>query len=58
MLAENEVYKRLLLDLAQERTVDGILRLIVTRLNGQSHLALSRIWLVGPSHPLQPRSQP
>ncbi len=46
--AEFEFIKWLLLDLAQERSVDTLLRLIVTRLSGQSHVALSRIWLIKP----------
>lgn len=40
--------KQLLLDMAQERAVDSVLSLIVSRLNSQENIALARIWLIGP----------
>jgi hypothetical protein len=39
-------YRRLLLDMAQERSVDALLRLIVDRLAGLPDAALARIWLL------------
>ncbi|MBN1852495.1 MAG: sigma 54-interacting transcriptional regulator [Pirellulales bacterium] len=45
---ESEWPKDLLLDMAQERSVDGLLRMIVERLATQPHVALARIWLIGP----------
>jgi transcriptional regulator with GAF, ATPase, and Fis domain len=41
-------YRRLLLDMAQERSVGALLRLIVDRLAGLSDAALARIWLLEP----------
>jgi transcriptional regulator with GAF, ATPase, and Fis domain len=43
-----DVHKRLLLDIAQERSVESVLKLIVERLAGQPEVALARIWLVRP----------
>jgi formate hydrogenlyase transcriptional activator len=43
-----EAHKRLLLDMARERSVDRLLHLIVGRLAAQPHVALARVWLVGP----------
>ena len=43
-----DLLKRLLLDMAQERSVDNVLKLIVDRMAGQPEVALARIWLVGP----------
>jgi transcriptional regulator with GAF, ATPase, and Fis domain len=40
--------KRLLLDMAQARGVQQVLKLIVDRLASQPEVALARIWLVGP----------
>lgn len=40
--------KRLLLDMAQQRSVDNVLELIVDRLAGLPDAALTRIWLVAP----------
>ena len=40
--------KRLLLDMAQERSVDNVLKLIVDQLADQSDVALARIWLTAP----------
>ena len=40
--------KRLLLDMAQQRSVDTLLRLIVDQLAGQTEVALARIWLLAP----------
>jgi hypothetical protein len=45
---EFESFKRLLLDLARERSADALLRLIVNRLAECSSVALARIWLMGP----------
>jgi transcriptional regulator with GAF, ATPase, and Fis domain len=41
-------FKRLLVDMAQERSVDALLSMIVNRLAEQPHLALARIWLMQP----------
>jgi transcriptional regulator with GAF, ATPase, and Fis domain len=41
-------YRRLLLDMAQERSVEALLRLIVDRLAGLADAALARIWLMEP----------
>ena len=43
-----DLLKRLLLDMAQERSVQDVLKLIVDRLGSQADVALARIWLVGP----------
>ncbi len=40
--------RQLLLDMPQERTVQGVLDLIVRRLSEQAHVALARIWLKKP----------
>ncbi len=37
--------KRLLLDMAQERSLSELLRLIVNRLSDSNRVALARIWL-------------
>jgi transcriptional regulator with GAF, ATPase, and Fis domain len=42
-------YRRLLLDMAQERSVDALLRLIVDRLSELPDTALARIWLLEPA---------
>src|SRR5690348_2405588 len=41
-------YRRLLLDMAQERSAEALLRLIVERLSELSDVALARIWLLEP----------
>jgi urea transport system substrate-binding protein len=41
-------FKRLLRDMAQERSADTLLPLIVRRLAERPHVALARIWLVRP----------
>lgn len=41
--------KRLLLDLAQQHSVDEVLRLIVARLTASPRVALARIWLAQPT---------
>ena len=38
--------KALLLDLTAERSLDGLLQLIVTRVAAMSHVAMCRIWLI------------
>ncbi len=43
-----DLHKRLLLDMAQERSVEKILQLAVDRLSKQPEAALTRIWLVAP----------
>ncbi len=42
-----DLLKRLLLDMAQERSFDNVLKLIVDRLAGQPEVALARLWLGG-----------
>lgn len=44
---EFESLKRLLLDMAQERSVDALLKMIVWLLAQRPHVALARIWLIG-----------
>lgn len=41
--------KRLLLEMAQEQSVNDLLRMIVTRLSESSRVALARIWLAQPT---------
>src|SRR3954468_1032758 len=41
-------YRALLLDMAQERSVEALQRMIVGRLAGLPDVALARIWLLGP----------
>ena len=41
-------FKRLLLLIAQERSVDQLLKMIVSGLSDSPHIALARIWLVMP----------
>ena len=43
---EFDSLKKLLLEMAQERSVESLLELIVHRLAEQPHVALARIWLV------------
>ena len=43
-----DLLKRLLLDMAQERSVENVLKLVVDRMASQPEVALVRIWLVGP----------
>ena len=45
---EFESLKDLLLDMALERSVDALLDMIVRRLAERPHIALARIWLIGP----------
>jgi len=45
---EFESIKSLLLDMAQERSMDAILRMIVHRMAKRPHVALARIWLIKP----------
>ncbi len=40
--------RQLLLDMAQERRVDGVLSLVVERVSEESDVALARVWLKGP----------
>ena len=40
--------KCLLLDLAQERSLDALLKLAMTGLAEQTHVALARVWLIAP----------
>ena len=47
-ILDHESLKTLLLDLAQERTLEALLRLIADKLADRSHVALARIWLVEP----------
>lgn len=41
-----EAFKQLLLEVAAERSLQGVLRLIVNRVAKMEHTALSRIWLI------------
>ena len=43
-----ELQKRLLLDMARERSVERVLQLVVDRMASQPEIALARIWLVAP----------
>ena len=44
-----EDYKALLLDMALEHSLAGVMRLIVQRLQARPHAALTRIWLLNPA---------
>jgi transcriptional regulator with GAF, ATPase, and Fis domain len=41
-------FKTLLLEMGRQRSMDGLLRLIVQRLAARPHVALARIWLLQP----------
>jgi len=43
---EFDSLKGLLLDMAQERSLDALLKLIVNRLKERDHLALVMVWLI------------
>jgi len=43
-----DMLKRLLIEMSQKHGVEDVLKLIVDRLASQPHIALARIWLVGP----------
>ncbi len=43
-----DLLKQLLLDMAQERCVENVLKLIVDRMASQAAVALARIWLIQP----------
>ena len=43
-----ESLRDLVLDMAQQRSVDDLLPMIVDRLATRDHVALARIWLIGP----------
>lgn len=45
---EFESLKELLLDIAQERSLNALLKMIVYRLAARPHIALARIWLIKP----------
>ena len=45
---EFDSLKSLLLEMAQERSLDALLSLVVNRLNERDHLALIRLWLIQP----------
>src|SRR5690349_13033394 len=40
--------KQLLLDMAEQRSVDTLLRLVVTRFSDSPKVALARVWLILP----------
>lgn len=44
-----EAFKQLLLEVAAERSLQGVLQLIVTRVANMEHTALARIWLIDSS---------
>ncbi|MEM6691505.1 MAG: sigma 54-interacting transcriptional regulator [Planctomycetota bacterium] len=43
---DTDAFKQLLLEVAAERSLQGVLQLIVTRVASMEHIALSRIWLI------------
>lgn len=45
---EFESLKEILLDMAQERSVEVLLRMITARLSARPHVVLARIWLIKP----------
>jgi transcriptional regulator with GAF, ATPase, and Fis domain len=47
-MSVSDVLKDLLLDIAQQRSLDAVLRVVVDRLAGEKHIALARIWLIRP----------
>lgn len=48
MESELEFFKNHLLEIALERSLDGLLKLVVSRLAERPHIALVRIWLKNP----------
>ncbi len=42
------IFRQLLLEMAQERSLDKLLELVVSRLYAIPQVALSRVWLIGP----------
>ncbi|MEM9369240.1 MAG: sigma 54-interacting transcriptional regulator [Planctomycetota bacterium] len=49
-----EAFKQLLLDVAAERSLSGVLQLIVRGVAGMEHTALSRIWLIDADDRVEP----
>lgn len=45
---EFDSVKALLIEMAQERSLDTLLKLVVRRLAERPHIALARIWILGP----------
>lgn len=47
-MSVSDALKNLLLEIGQQRSLEAVLRLGVTRLAGEEHIALARIWLIRP----------
>ncbi len=47
-MSVSDALQRLLLDMGQQRALDGVLRLVVDRLAEEEQVALARIWLLQP----------
>ena len=47
-IAGSAALKELLLEVAAERSLQGLLQLIVTRVAAMAHVAMARIWLIDP----------
>ncbi|MEM8668056.1 MAG: sigma 54-interacting transcriptional regulator [Planctomycetota bacterium] len=54
---QTDAFKELLLDVAAERSLQGVLQLIVNRVARMEHTALSRIWLIERSKTSEPASE-
>ena len=55
-IADLELLKSILLDLAQERSLEALLNLVVRRLLEDEDVALSRIWLLDAAGPQASRA--
>ena len=47
-MSVSDVLQSLLLEMGQQRALDGVLRVVVDRLAEEEHIALARIWLLRP----------
>ncbi len=47
-MSVSEALQSLLLEMGQQRALDGVLRVVVDRLAAEEHIALARIWLLRP----------
>ena len=47
-MSVSDALQSLLLEMGQQRALDGVLRVVVERLAEVEHIALARIWLLRP----------
>ncbi len=47
-MSVSDALQSLLLEMGQQRALDGVLRVVVDRLAEEEHIALARIWLLQP----------